>query len=396
MASAYRQLAGAGLVLAGRGRQGTRVAPAFADQAVGLPTGPLPVGGDLIDVRSGSPDAEFLPSLSAALSFAATGLDVSYGEVLTHPELGRVAAAAFEADGIASESMVVTNGSMDAIDRALRARLRPGERVGVEDPGHVPVHRLVRSAGLVPIPIPVDRFGMQPDALRNAMASKLSAIIATPRAQNPSGAAFSADRAAQLSEVLAAASDVMVIQDDHAGPIAGTDYHQISVAGKSWLTVRSLGKSLGPDLRVALVAGDRTTIDRISVGISNGPGWVSHVLQRAVAYMLTDDDVQAQITQASSAYVRRRTALLDRLKERGVPAMGRSGFNIWLPVEAEQAVVEALAERGYAVAAGEPWRIRSAPAVRVSTSTLADHQIEALADAIAEVVVAPVRRAAPI
>jgi hypothetical protein len=45
-------------------------------------------------------------------------------------------------------------------------------------------------------------------------------------------------------------------------------------------------------------------------------------------------------------------------------------LNVWIPVKTETATVQALAERGWGVAAGERFRIRSAPAVRVTTSAL--------------------------
>ena len=53
-----------------------------------------------------------------------------------------------------------------------------------------------------------------------------------------------------------------------------------------------------------------------------------------------------------------------------ITAHGRSGLNVWIPVREETATVQALAERGWGVAAGERFRLRSASAVRVTTSAL--------------------------
>jgi DNA-binding transcriptional MocR family regulator len=62
-----------------------------------------------------------------------------------------------------------------------------------------------------------------------------------------------------------------------------------------------------------------------------------------------------------------------------------SGLNVWIPVVEEAATVAGLLQRGWAVVAGERWRLRTAPAIRVTTSTLRDEEVERLADDLAEV-----------
>jgi hypothetical protein len=46
--------------------------------------------------------------------------------------------------------------------------------------------------------------------------------------------------------------------------------------------------------------------------------------------------------------------------------------------------VQQLRDAGYAVQAGERFRLRTPPAVRVTTALLPDNEVEELADAIAE------------
>src|SRR5262249_42739556 len=65
-----------------------------------------------------------------------------------------------------------------------------------------------------------------------------------------------------------------------------------------------------------------------------------------------------------------RRALIEALARRGIAARGKSGFNVWIPVAEEATTVAALADRGWAVRAGEPFRLRTPPAVRVTVSTL--------------------------
>ncbi len=394
VAAAYKQLAEAGLIIAGRGRQGTRVAPRSAPVG-GVATVYRSVAAGQVDAQHGSPDPAFLPDLSAALAHGAAVAATSYGAPIVLDELAEAASRQFRADGVATDALTVTNGSMDAVERTLRAHaLKPGDQVGVEDPGHIPVHQLVRSAGLVLVPLPVDDEGITPEGLALALDDRLAALIVTPRAQNPTGAALSQARAEQLGALLADRPEVVVVHDDHAGPVAGPDYHEVPVPGPHWVTVRSMGKSLGPDLRIALLAGDRDTVDRVSTGFGNGPGWVSHILQSAVSHLLVDHATRALIDRAATAYGQRRHRLIAALADRGVAARGRSGFNVWVPDVNEQATVDAARDAGFAILAGDPWRVRSGSAVRITASRLGDDQIDAVAEAVASVSRPGTRRAA--
>ena len=84
-------------------------------------------------------------------------------------------------------------------------------------------------------------------------------------------------------------------------------------------------------------------------------------------------------------YAERRAALVTALAERGIAAHGQSGLGVWIPIQEETAAVQALAERGWAVSAGERYRYRSAPGLRVTTTTLLPADARRLADDIAAI-----------
>ncbi|HYU24200.1 MAG TPA: aminotransferase class I/II-fold pyridoxal phosphate-dependent enzyme, partial [Thermoanaerobaculia bacterium] len=156
-----------------------------------------------------------------------------------------------------------------------------------------------------------------------------------------------------------------------AGPVAGAPYVTLVDAGRArWAVVRSVSKSLGPDLRVALLAGDAATIARVEGRQTLGIRWVSHLLQTLVAALWRDKRVQRQLARAERTYAERRRALLAALSARGIEALGVSGLNVWIPLPEESAAVQALMRKGWAVKAGERYRIRSEPAIRVTTAAL--------------------------
>ena len=379
VAAAYKQLRDRGVVI-GRGRQGTIIAPLSRptfSQLTSVPDG-------AIDALRGSPNVALLPKLGPAFAAATAGHDVGYGDQLVDDAFAAAAREMFERDGVDARNLTATSGAMDAIEKILSANdLRPGDRVGVEDPGHVPVHQLVRAAGLQLVPLAIDAEGIRPDALRDAMGQNLAALIVTPRAHNPTGAALTGSRAAELSEILAEQPDMLLIQDDHAGAISGAEWIPLKPPGDRFAFIRSLGKSLGPDLRMSVTVGDATTIDRVALAISNGPGWVSHVLQRAAAYLLTDGKTTRLVAQAERSYADRRNRLIDALAQHGIAASGASGINVWIPTSDEQATVEAARAAGFAIRAADPYRVDSGPAVRVTIANLTNDQIDLLAAALA-------------
>jgi DNA-binding transcriptional MocR family regulator len=232
---------------------------------------------------------------------------------------------------------------------------------------------------------------MRPDDLQAALQRGAAAAIVTPRGQNPTGAVLDARRAAELRVVLARAPRTLVIEDDHLGPVAGRELYTTVTGMRRWAATRSVAKALGPDLRLAVLAGDPQTIARVQGRQQCGPGWVSHVLQRLVLGMWRDPDVLARIERARTTYISRRECFLRALGERGVRATGPSGLNVWVPVEDETGVVGALLQRGWVVAPGAPFRLAGSPAaIRVTIATLAEHESSRLAADLADAL-APAR-----
>ncbi|MCC6847507.1 MAG: aminotransferase class I/II-fold pyridoxal phosphate-dependent enzyme [Deltaproteobacteria bacterium] len=378
VASAYRTLTGRGL-LHPDGRRGTRVRhrPPLPTRAT------APVPPHVRDLANGSPNPALLPSLRAALA-TIDPHPRSYGERTNLPELLRLATGQFDHDGIPADALAVVGGALDGIERALQAHLRPGDRIAIEDPGYPGVIDLVAALGLVPEPVALDEAGMAPDALARALRHRVAACILTPRAQNPSGAALDAARAGELRRLLKKHPDVLVIEDDHAGPVAGTPAFTLCGADRTrWVVVRSVSKSLGPDLRLAVLSGDATTIARVEGRQIIGAGWVSHVLQRLVASLWADAATATLVRRAAATYTARRAELIAALARHGVVAHGRSGLNVWVPVPEEMAVVRSLSDAGYAVNAGERYRIASGPAIRITITALAADEVAPLAAALA-------------
>jgi DNA-binding transcriptional MocR family regulator len=378
VAAAYRLLKARGLVATG-GRRGTRLShrPPLATR----PTPPVP--SHLRNLAEGNPDPRLLPPLRQHLRRLEERPRL-YGEATAHAALVDLAAREMESAGIPAGHLAVVGGALDGIERVLQARLHPGDRVAVEDPGYTAVFDLLSALGLVAEPVAIDDRGMLPAELARALANGAAACIVTPRAQNPTGAALDAKRVRDLRVVLQSHRETLIVEDDHAGPVAGVPaLTLVHPKRPRWAVVRSVSKSLGPDLRLAILAGDALTVARVEGRRALGAGWVSFLLQGIVESLWSDPSTTRRLAAAADAYRARREGLIEALAERGIAAQGASGLNVWIPVPEEGAMLAHLAAAGWAVRAGERYRLRTGPAIRVTVASLRPTEGERLARDVA-------------
>jgi DNA-binding transcriptional MocR family regulator len=391
VSAALASLRRRGLVVS-RPRSGTHVAGRPPLRQARMPA-PVPAGAR--DLVSGNPDPALLPDLGAAVRTLEVPVRL-YGDPPVLDELAAVAGADLAQDGVPVERVAVVNGALDGIERVLAARLAPGDTLVVEDPGWPNVFDVARALGLRLAPVAVDARGMLPESLAGALRDGARGVVLTPRGHNPLGAALDAGRAGKLRAVLDGAPGVFVVEDDHLGPVAGAPWHSVGPGRAAWAVVRSASKWLGPDLRVAVLAGDELTLSRVEGRQSLGPGWVSGLSQALAARLWNAPETASLTRRAVEVYAARREALVAALAARGVEvAAPASGINVWIPVPDEDAAVRGLLADGWAVAAGARFRLRTPPAVRITTATLEEAEAEHVAVALARAVhPAPRTRAA--
>jgi DNA-binding transcriptional MocR family regulator len=372
-AAAYRVLRERGFVISD-GRRGTRVAAQLEPRPSRVSEAPPGVR----DLASGVVDPVLVPDVGHALrAVAKRRPDVTrYEENAKLDALVAYASAEFGRAGVDTASLAFVGGALDGLERVLQARLRPGDRVGVEDPAFPRLLELLQALNLQPVPIAIDDEGPVPDELERALARGLDALMVTPHGQNPFGASLSEERATSLRRAIG--HDLLVVEDAHGWEVGHTPA-TLTGGRRQWAVVRSLSRLLGSDVRLAFVAGDEQTIGRVEARQAVTTSWVSRLLQEIVAELL------GGATREQTAETdRRRRALLAALERRGIRAHGRSGMHVWVPVREEGYAVRHLLDAGYAVLAGERFRLRTPPAVRVTTAKLLPEDADPLADALAE------------
>lgn len=367
-------------MITGRGRKGSWV---IGDTVAPRPERMASVGHfreDSLDLSLAVPDIELLPPLAEALAHGASAQNANSYE--RTPILGELREAVEERWPYEAEMFLATNGGYNAVYATLHALVMPGASVAIEDPSAMRLLDILEDLGVEIIPVERDDEGPVAASLAEALKRKPTVFLYQPRTHSVTGQAVTADRLAALAAVLEG-SDVLVIEDDGVGDASPCPPLSLGTSiPDRVIHILSFSKSLGPDLRLAVLSASPAVIRQIQSYRSFSAGWTSRLLQGATAWLLNDARSIDMVVRARSVYAQRRRALSQALKARGVLAASSEGLCLWIPVQSEQFALVTLAVRGIAVLPGSKCALRDPNHIRVGTSILAD-RYEFVADAIA-------------
>lgn len=156
------------------------------------------------------------------------------------------------------EQLIVTQGTIEALNLALRALTRPGDVVAVESPAYFSLLFTLKALGLRVVEIPTDPVsGISVDALELATRdSAIKAVILVPNFSNPLGALMPDAAKEKVADMLAERG-IPLIEDDVYGefyygrqrprPIKAFD------RSGNVLYCASLTKDVAPGLRIGWI-----------------------------------------------------------------------------------------------------------------------------------------------
>ena len=247
--------------------------------------------------------------------------------------------------------LVVTRGVAGSLGLIAAALLRPGDRVGVEEPGYPAARAVFAAHGLRPVPCPVDSGGLRVDALPDG----LRVVYVTPAHQYPLGARLSVPRRRALTS-WARATGALIVEDDYDGEFRYDVAPLPALFGLDPEVVVYLGtttKILTPAMRVGWLAASPGLAARLAAAGSTLGEYASGPAQGALLSLITTGDLERHIRRMRHDYARRRAAMTAVL---GGGAAGRllgdeAGMHMVLETnEPAATVAAAAAERGVAVA----------------------------------------------
>lgn len=246
--------------------------------------------------------------------------------------------------------LVVTRGVAGSLG-LLASLLRPGDQVGVEEPGYPAARAVFAAHGLRVVPCPVDSNGLRVDALPGG----LRLVYATPAHQYPLGGRLSVPRRRALT-AWARDTGALIVEDDYDGEFRYDVAPLPALFGMDPEVVVYLGtttKILTPAMRVGWVAASPGVAARLAAAVTALGDWASGPAQGALLSMITTGALERHIRRMRHDYARRRAAMTAAFHggDAGRLLGDEAGMHMILETRQPAAeVAAAAAERGVAVA----------------------------------------------
>lgn len=406
---AYTQLATEGYVEA---RTGSATRVRWAPEPASRPAAPPAqlAAAARFDLTPGRADLRGFPRRrwAEAIRTAAVGapfLQLGYPEPEGTLELRSVVANYLNrCRGAAAEagSVTICLRATDAMMRICRVLLASGlTHIAMEEPCWVQLRETVRTAGLIPIPIPVDEHGMVVDEL--AAHSEARAVCVGPAHQFPTGSVLAGHRRAALLRWARMTSGV-VIEDDYDAEFRYDRRAVATLQGMEPSRVVLLGsasKTLAPAVGIGWVVtpGQWTAALREAYPAPLAPPVLN---QLAFAEFIESGAYDRHLHAARQRFRARRSTLVQALCRRlpQCPVRGAAaGLHLLLdlPEGCDAARVTATAaRRGLLIADLDRFRMYpdpASPGLVIGYGNLADGTVAEAAAALADLVSAEIARA---
>ncbi len=250
----------------------------------------------------------------------------------------------------APADILITRGVTGGLSLIAAGLLRPGDRVGVEEPGF-PVARSVFAAhGAQVVPCPVDAEGL----VVSQLPAGLKLIYTTPSHQYPLGGRLPIPRRRALTG-WARANGALIAEDDYDGEFRYDVAPLPALYGLDSDVVIYLGtttKTVTPTLRVGWLAARPELITRLGETAERLAGWPAEPAQRAVLTLLTSGDMERHIRRMRHDYARRRAVLAAAFADGDAGRLlgEQAGMHVVLPTRADaDTIAAAVGAQGVSV-----------------------------------------------
>ena len=219
---------------------------------------------------------------------------------------------------IEPQQVMVTAGSVDALETCIRTLTSPGDTIGLENPGYRPLRNLVINQGMQIEWLTVGSNGAELPVCSTRKSSPRLAIV-TPSHQFPLGGAMSANRRREYQQ-WANAHDAWIVEDDYDSEFryAGRPIPALASLDDSERTIYigTFSKVFSVSLRLAylimptaLIPGFQRTLSRFGVK-------AALPCQPALAEFIDNGDLYRHIRRVRRIYADRRRLLLELVEKK--------------------------------------------------------------------------------
>ncbi len=270
--------------------------------------------------------------------------------------------------GCAADEILITSGSLQALDLVNGILLAPGDTVIVEQETYQGALTRLSRLGVNAIGIPLDGEGMRMDALAAALADlerrsiRPKYIYTVPTVQNPTGTILSESRRHELLR-LAQQHGVPIFEDDCYADLIWDGRRPPALYAMSRhggvIHIGSFSKSIAPALRVGFIVADWDLLSRM-LALKTDAG--SGALEQMVLGEFCPRHFEEHVPQLTRGLRRKLDTLMAALDEHFGTAAEfeepKGGIFLWvkLPdtVDTLKLSVSALAA-GVAINPGPEW-----------------------------------------
>ena len=173
---------------------------------------------------------------------------------------------------VSPDEVLVTTGSLQAMDLVNEALLEPGDVVVLEGANYGGALTRLRRLGVDFVGVDLDEGGMRMDSLRDAMAAlkaegrKPKMIYTIPTVQNPTGTVMSKERRLEMLEI-AREYDVPIFEDDCYADLIWEGerppaIYSLDTDGRV-IYCATFSKTIAPALRVGYIVAPWTVLKHI-------------------------------------------------------------------------------------------------------------------------------------
>ncbi|WP_445487187.1 aminotransferase-like domain-containing protein [Niallia sp. 03133] len=220
------------------------------------------------------------------------------------------------------EQILVTCGSMQAIDLVTRTLTDPGDDLWIEAPCFFGAIRSFNLAEVKLTSFPIDENGLRVDLVEQAlMAAKANnkpmpkILYVMPNYHNPGGVNLSLERRKKLAE-LAYEYNFFIIEDDAYVELSfdGTYLPSIySFGPERVIYLSTFSKVVAPGIRMGWAIGNKQVIDKMR--ILKTDGLTSVYIQEVVYNVLQQLDIEKHISYLSTTYKSRKESMVSALAQ---------------------------------------------------------------------------------
>ena len=214
------------------------------------------------------------------------------------------------------EQIMVVSGSQQALEMTARVLLEPRSRAWIEEPSYWSIRRVLALAGCVPVPVAVDREGLNVTAGIKAYSHARAAFV-TPSHHFPLGSTMSAARRIQLLE-WAEQVGAWVVEDDYDSEYRYEGMPIASLQGldrnSRVLYIGTFSKTLFPSLRVGYLVIPHDLVARfVDVRLAMDL-YPPHLYQSVLTEFIREGHFARHVRRTKQLYHERRGALIASLR----------------------------------------------------------------------------------